>query len=167
MCTSFSYEQFSACLLLCHHAAASPPVKVAFPSTDPFNASPAPSPHRRQTLLSFRRISLPTAPTLMNRQSSASLASFDSFPEEGTGSPGTSAPSSSPLAQKTPARRTSNRPLSFDNKARIRKRRDTLQVDESKLARRKKIISEFYVTECAYVEGLDLIYTVRLRFGSF
>ncbi|KLO20105.1 hypothetical protein SCHPADRAFT_992213 [Schizopora paradoxa] len=140
----------------------SPPAKVAFPSTDSLNASPAPSPHRRQPLLSFRRISLPSAPTLLNRQSSASLASFESFPEETTGSPGTSAPSSSPLAQKGPIRRTSNRPLSFDNKARIRKRRDTLQVDENKLARRKKIISEFYVTERAYVEGLDLIYTLFL-----
>ena len=63
---------------------------------------------------------------------------------------------------KTPTRKHARRPLSIDNKSRVHRHRDTVHVDESKAVRRRKIITEFYETERAYVEGLDLIYTVRI-----
>lgn len=45
---------------------------------------------------------------------------------------------------------------------RPRRRRDsTKPTDDTKLVRRRKIIAEFYDTERAYVEGLDLVYSVR------
>ncbi|THH11618.1 hypothetical protein EW145_g566 [Phellinidium pouzarii] len=132
----------------------------SFPSTGEPGARhviPAPpSPQRRQHLLSFRRISLPTAPTLLNRQSSASLTSFDSFPEENTGEN---------IAGPSPAlghigRQVLRRPFSLEVNNRPRRRRDsTKPLDESKAAQRRKIVAEFHDTERAYVEGLDLIYS--------
>ena len=48
---------------------------------------------------------------------------------------------------------------------RPRKRRESVkpqvEVDENKAVKRRKIIAEFYDTERAYIQGLDLIYMVR------
>lgn len=140
--------------------------KFAFPTTDTHGTAASsipvvpPSPQRRQHLLSFRRISLPTPPALLNRQSSASLQSFDSFPEDGVHA--TPIHNLSPGAAKNSPRKGLQRPFSLDMSKRPRRRRDsTKPTDDTKLVRRRKIIAEFYDTERAYVEGLDLIYSVR------
>ena len=134
---------------------------LAFPSADSISSagSPSvpPSPQRSKALVSFRRISLPTAPSLLNRHSSASLASLTSFPEEGSveqhGSP-------SSTSGKAISRRSSQSPFSHSYLKKMYKRRDSQNLDEGKLVRRRKIILEFYETERAYVQGLDLIYAV-------
>ncbi|KAI5118054.1 hypothetical protein M0805_005901 [Coniferiporia weirii] len=136
------------------------PTTFSFPSTEVPDASHVvptpPSPQRRQHLLSFRRISLPTAPSLLNRRSSASLTSFDSFPEENTGG----SVLDNPPAHGHGGRRAPHRPFSLEINRRPRRRKDSARpLDESKAAKRRKIIAEFYGTERAYVEGLDLIYS--------
>ena len=154
-------------MLMLNNYAASPPLSFAFPTTDPPGSShaipPQPSPQRRQHLLSFRRISLPTPPSLVNRKSTASLASYDSFPEEnGSGESTLAYPPVSVITKNAIAhRKMIHRPFSLDPNKRVRKRRDsTKPLDESKAARRRKIIAEFYDTERVYVQGLDLIYSV-------
>lgn len=140
--------------------------KFAFPSTDPHASAIAVphSPQRRQHLLSFRRISLPTPPALLNRQSSTSLQSFDSFPEEGVHV----TPIHKPGAAKNGARRGLQRPFSMDMSKRQRSRKDSFKPpDDTKAVRRRRIIAEFYDTERAYVEGLDLIYSVRKQHNPF
>ncbi|KAL5494873.1 hypothetical protein ACEPAI_335 [Sanghuangporus weigelae] len=133
----------------------------AFPSTGSAGGSspaptPVPSPQRRQHLLSFRRISLPAPSNILNRHSSASLVSCDSIPQENAAlnvSEASNAPQN--FGAKLP-----NRSSAIDPGKRPRRRRDSLKpIDESKVAKRRKIITEFYETERAYVEGLDLIYT--------
>lgn len=55
-----------------------------------------------------------------------------------------------------------HRPFSMDSsKKSPRKRRESTRlVDVGKATKRAKIIFEFYDTERAYVDGLDLIYSV-------
>lgn len=147
---------------------ANPSTSFTFPSTESAGATPsvpAPSPQRRKPLLSFRRISLPTAPTLLNRQSSASLTSYDSFPEETAAGAGPVEPTP---AHRNAGNKLINRPFVADGNKRIRKRRDsTRPQDEGKAVKRRKIIVEFYETERAYVDGLDLIYSVCLVSFSY
>ncbi|KAH7918528.1 hypothetical protein BV22DRAFT_1199936 [Leucogyrophana mollusca] len=114
---------------------------VSFPSSD--SVQPLPIPH-----LPFRRISLPSQP---NRQSVASLASFDSLavPEEHP-QPGTSPSAVSHVRQK---RRSLNPAARGHGQRRV-----VPVVDESREAKRRKVIREFYDTEKTYVDGLDLIY---------
>ncbi|EJD03537.1 uncharacterized protein FOMMEDRAFT_132998 [Fomitiporia mediterranea MF3/22] len=117
--------------------------------------------HERRVVERRRRntrgqISLPTAPTLLNRQSSASITSYDSFPEQNAGA--------GPVATSSTSRnvitKSSSRPLALEVPKHARRRRDsTKPPDESKSEKRKKIIAEFYDTERAYVEGLELIYS--------
>ncbi|KAK7031745.1 hypothetical protein R3P38DRAFT_2925523 [Favolaschia claudopus] len=112
---------------------------VAFPTTDK-NYQPAPRP--RPPHLPFRRISLPTNPR--HRESVVSVASFDSLPEEGE-SPTTPAV----MRNVNPQRRSKVRPTSSHRK-----------LPNGKLeAKRRKVIKEFYETEKAYVDGLELIYS--------
>ncbi|KAL5533865.1 hypothetical protein ACEPAG_325 [Sanghuangporus baumii] len=140
---------------------ASSSASFAFPSTESAGGSspaptPVPSPQRRQHLLSFRRISLPAPSNILNRHSSASLVSCDSIPQENAVlnvSEASNAPQG--FGAKLP-----NRPSAIDHSKRPHRRRDSLKpIDETKAAKRRKIITEFYETERAYVEGLDLIYT--------
>ena len=135
---------------------------IAFPSSDPPHVSrgvPLPSPQRRQHLLSFRRISTPTAPTLINRPSSTSIRSNESH--ETNSSPNVasgSSPSRSSVAKLV------HRPFSLDSKQKSpRKRRESAKLlDISRAVKRSKIIFEFYDTERTYVDGLDLIYSVSI-----
>ncbi|KAH8119782.1 hypothetical protein DFH11DRAFT_1556530 [Phellopilus nigrolimitatus] len=138
---------------------ASSSTSFAFPSSESPNANTAlpvpPSPQRRQHLLSFRRISLPTPPTLLNRQSSASLTSYDSFPEESAGE----SPAQHSAVVRNAGRKALHRPFSIEANQRQRRRRDSAKpLDVNKAAKRRQIITEFHDTERAYVEGLDLIY---------
>ena len=111
----------------------------------------------------FRRISLPTAPTLIHRESVVSVASFDSLPEEGEAPvlprirAGSHGHGHGHLAPKRlgPGRARIESP-------RRRTRRDVSRpADDPRDAKRKKVIEEFYQTEKAYVDGLELIYSVR------
>jgi FYVE, RhoGEF and PH domain containing 5/6 len=130
---------------------------VIFPlSESPHKHAPSPlkAPH-----LPFRRISLPTAPSLLHRVSVVSVASFDSLPEGSDASPPPSARSSNyyrklgmqgrPIAPESPRRRKRLRGTS------------TKPVDELQTNKRRKVVREFYDTEKAYVDGLDLVYSVR------
>ncbi|EIM83574.1 uncharacterized protein STEHIDRAFT_83759 [Stereum hirsutum FP-91666 SS1] len=109
----------------------------------------------RPPYLPFRRISLPTAPSLIHRISVVSTASFDSLPEDGRISPGATLmpPNRSPLKQ------SKSRPSSVDAKGRAYRKRELRPVNEAKEEKRKKVIEEFYETERTYVDGLDLIYS--------
>jgi FYVE/RhoGEF/PH domain-containing protein 5/6 len=93
----------------------------------------------------------------MRRESVISVASFDSLPEEGeapvtpgvrTGSHGHVAPGRLKRRVESPRRRRGGRydvPRPAD---------DPLEV------KRRKVIEEFYETERAYVDGLELVYSV-------
>jgi hypothetical protein len=127
---------------------------VIFPlSESPHKHAPSPlrAPH-----LPFRRISLPTAPSLLHRVSVVSVASFDSLPEGSDGSP-------------PPSARRSNyngklgkgRPIAPESPRRRNRLRDK-PLDELQTNKRRKVVREFYDTEKAYVDGLDLVYSVSL-----
>ncbi|EPQ60193.1 hypothetical protein GLOTRDRAFT_67584 [Gloeophyllum trabeum ATCC 11539] len=135
--------------------ASAPPSTVSFPSTEPNSPySPPPSSYlHRPPHLPFRRISLPSSPSLLNRQSVGSLASFDSLPEE-QNAPGASMPS----LVKNVVKKSKSRPTSLEVQRKSRKKDKDSRVDEAREAKRRKIIHEFYETERSYVDGLDLIY---------
>ncbi|KAK0185060.1 hypothetical protein F5146DRAFT_1073287 [Armillaria mellea] len=110
------------------------PSSVAFPLSESSPVKQQPRP----THLPFRRISLPTAPTLGHRESVVSVASFDSLPEDGSG--------------------LTDGPVSTDG-LRRGNRRSLRSVDDVLESKRRKVIQEFYETERAYVDGLELIYS--------
>ncbi|KAA1477233.1 hypothetical protein DENSPDRAFT_578152 [Dentipellis sp. KUC8613] len=110
--------------------------------------------HARPPHLPFRRISLPSAPSQLNRQSVVSMASFDSLPEEGNAS---GAPTSA--VNKSPSKKSRSRPSSMEPQKKVHRKREVRPVNEAKLAKRAKVIEEFYETERTYVQGLDLIYS--------
>jgi len=134
---------------------------VDFPSTEPSPRFTAPHPiQTRPPHLPFRRISLPTQPppNLKYRESVVSVASFESFPEDPT-----TPTSASPVVIRNghAGRKTKGRPVSVEAARRGSRRRDLKPVDEARESRRKNVIQEFYETEKAYVDGLDLVYSVR------
>ena len=135
-------------------------VMVDFPTSESTPVQALDNPVVPAAYLPFRRISLPSAPNLHHRQSVVSTASFDSVPEapEAPHIPG--ALSSSP--SKTPARR--HRPSSVEAARRNHRRREikSIVVDEQREAKRRKVIHELHETERTYVEGLELIYSVRV-----
>ena len=106
--------------------------------------------------LPFRRISLPTAPSLLHRVSVVSVASFDSLPEDDDGSP----PPRSNYNGKT----GKGRLIAQESPRRKNRLRDTgmKPLDELQANKRRKVVLEFFDTEKAYVHGLDLIYSVSL-----
>jgi FYVE/RhoGEF/PH domain-containing protein 5/6 len=86
-----------------------------------------------------------------------SMESFDSLPEE------RSPPSAvMPAVMRNAIRKSKGRPPSLDpiGKRHCRKK-EVRPLDEAREAKRLKIIHEFQDTERAYVEGLDLVYSVR------
>lgn len=132
---------------------------VIFPlSESPHKHAPSLAPLRAPHL-PFRRISLPTAPSLLHRVSVVSVASFDSLPEDSNASPPPSARSNyyngklgkgRPIPPESPRRRNRLRDTS------------TKPLDELQTNKRRKVVREFYETEKAYVDGLDLVYSVSL-----
>ncbi|KAF7345501.1 hypothetical protein MVEN_01568600 [Mycena venus] len=119
---------------------------IAFPTTDK-NYQPAPRP--RPPHLPFRRISLPTNPR--HRESVVSVASFDSLPEEGDSPSTPSIPVVMRNVNPANQRKSKVRPTSSN-------RRAGKQLD-AREAKRRKVIQEFFETEKAYVDGLELIYS--------
>ncbi|RDB23827.1 FYVE, RhoGEF and PH domain-containing protein 6 [Hypsizygus marmoreus] len=138
--------------------ASAPASSVNFPVSEPSPRHAHPVSHLRPPHLPFRRISLPTAPSLMHRESIISVASFDSLPEEGE-SPSSSLAS---VARNIHHGKVGGkgRPTSIESPRRRRRRDVTSKpIDDAQEAKRRKIIEEFYETEKAYVDGLELIYS--------
>lgn len=148
-------------ILMTQAASSSPPPStVTFPGLDPASRNVQPISHIRPPHLPFRRISLPTAPTLMHRESVISVASFDSLPEEGEPS-GSSIPTV--IRNVHPSRTGKGRPTSIESPRRRRKREVSVKpLDDARESKRRKVIDEFFETERAYVDGLELIYSVSL-----
>ncbi|KIY44979.1 hypothetical protein FISHEDRAFT_67225 [Fistulina hepatica ATCC 64428] len=115
----------------------------------------------------FRRISLPTRPSPTHRQSVISISSFGSLPEaeenEASGIaspvyPYTPSPSRASLSSptKSPSKRH-HRKLNGSAEPGMRQKSQPLDAECG--VKRRKIINEFYETERAYVDGLELIYS--------
>ncbi|OCH93011.1 hypothetical protein OBBRIDRAFT_772455 [Obba rivulosa] len=136
---------------------------VEFPSSDSHISLPPSDPRfQRPPHLPFRRISLPSAPNLIQRQSIVSTASFDSLPEEGHVS-GAVTPAVTPAVIKSAVRGPRHRPSSGEIPRRYRRSHSQLRpVDLQRESKRRKVINEFHETEKSYVDGLDLIYTLFL-----
>ena len=162
-----------SCFVLIRFKATS---SIAFPSSN--NAVEAQVPHYklhpppRPPHLPFRRISLPTQPSLVHRESVVSVASFDSLPEEDSASPSSSVTS---LKPNRPSMRNAVSTNNLGGGAQLNKRQKRTSMtakrnrsvtrvtaDEAMEEKRRKVINEFYATERAYVDGLELIYSVSI-----
>ena len=136
---------------------------VTFPvSESPQKLSKAP-PLSRPPHLPFRRISLPTAPSIAHRESVFSIISVDSLPEADDEQVPLSRPSATGgVKGNVEGRKT--RPMSIESPRKRKRTRESVSKppDNKLLIKRKKIVDEFYETEVAYVDGLDLIYNVSL-----
>ncbi|KAF8159873.1 hypothetical protein B0H34DRAFT_705183 [Crassisporium funariophilum] len=133
----------------------SPLQSVTFPvseSPQKKQGSPLKPPH-----LPFRRISLPTAPSLLHRVSVVSVASFDSLPEDADGSPQSPRSGMKSFSGKG----AKGRPISSESPRRRNRTRDaSVKPFDDRLAlKRRKVVREFHETEQAYVDGLELIYS--------
>lgn len=145
-----------------HAATPSLSSSVSFPSSE--SSYPASSIYHHGNISThippYRRISIPSTPNLLHRQSVASLASFDSLPEERPLASSEAALS----ATKNVAKKAKGRPPSLEVMGRrYSRKKETRPIDVAKEAKRLKVIHEFHDTERAYVEGLDLIYSVRSK----
>ena len=134
---------------------------VTFPADplDPFLGPQVPATPTRPPHLPFRRISLPTPPHLIanNRNSIASVKSFDSTPEEPQ-------PTTPRLIRDFKSQQRLGTPSS-PHRPFARQRSSQHKLAESAVsmemkAKRRKVINEIFETERAYVNGLDLIYMV-------
>ena len=137
-------------------AVSTSPSSLTFPSSSSESSPCYPSNAyynvNRSTHLPFRRMSIPSAPNLLHRQSVVSMASFDSLQR-----------SDSELAKCCNEKSFVNSKgytHSFEKSRRHSRRKEVGPLDEAREAKRLKIIHEFHDTERAYVQGLDLIYSV-------
>lgn len=138
-----------------------PDAMVDFPSTGAHSQSdPPPLPQH----LPFRRISLPTSAhgATLRPTSVVSTVSFDSTD---TSLPPPSFPSPSKASPKGPRHRL----ISGEANRRQSRRREikSVVINDQKDLRRRKIIHEFCETERTYVEGLELIYSVSIRYIAY
>jgi len=137
---------------------------VTFPlSESPQKQSKVSPPFSRPPHLPFRRISLPTAPSIAHRESVFSVISVDSLPEgddEQVPPPRAAAVFIGGVKANGEGRGT--RQISIESpRKRKRTRESTSRPPGDKhFMKRKWIVDEFYETEVAYVDGLDLIYNV-------
>lgn len=134
---------------------------VDFPSSSEQPSTQPDVHYQRPQYLPFRRISLPSAPNLLNRQSVVSTASFDSLPEE-PAAPGSVVSPATPAVIRHATRSPGRRPSSIDVSRKARRRSQMRLIDEQREAKRRKVINEFHDTEKSYVDGLELIYSVRM-----
>ena len=135
---------------------------VSFPSSE--SSYPASSIYHYDNVSThmppYRRISMPSAPNLLHRQSVASMASFDSLPEERPLASSEAALS----VMKNVAKKARSRPPPLEMMGRrYSRKKEARPIDAAKESKRLKVIHEFHDTERAYVEGLDLIYSVRSK----
>ncbi|KZT63931.1 hypothetical protein DAEQUDRAFT_679472 [Daedalea quercina L-15889] len=131
---------------------------VDFPSSSELSSSQSDVHYQRPQYLPFRRISLPSAPNLLHRQSVVSTASFDSLPEENS-APGSAVSPATPTVIRNATRSPGRRPSSIDISRKARRRSQMRPIDEQREAKRRKVINEFHETEKSYVDGLELIYS--------
>jgi len=117
---------------------------VSFPTSESTPVVPLPVSH-----LPFRRISLPSPPNLSVIAHRQSLLSVSSDAEE-----------ASVLAHQY--RRVKRRSLNPG----ARPRRRTPE-DDARDAKRDKVVSEFHDTERSYLDGLNLVYNVRILIDVF
>jgi FYVE/RhoGEF/PH domain-containing protein 5/6 len=130
-----------------------PPSTVDFPSVgDPIPAHP-PSAFQRPNYPAFRRISLPTAPSLIKRHSVLSVQSFESTPEEDR------SVAAMPLVLKNVNKKSAAGPMPQNERRRSQWK--LKPINEALETKRRKIIDEFFETERSYVDGLNLIHSVR------
>ncbi|KAH9934090.1 uncharacterized protein BXZ73DRAFT_46031 [Epithele typhae] len=136
---------------------------VDFPSSGPdIHIAPSPSAldlaQQRSTYLPFRRISLPSAPNLIHRQSIVSTASFDSLPEP---RPLLGPVPVTPVVIRNAVHGPKSRPSTsqLDPVRRGVRRRESRVIDDQREAKRRKVITEFYETERSYLDGLELIHS--------
>lgn len=160
----FIVSELMSWISLASVAKATPSNSVGFPVTESPQKHGNPISPLRGTHLPFRRISLPTAPSLQHRISAVSVASFDSLPEDGDGESPRNARQLARVAEQP----NQSRPPSSDPTKRRKRIRDTSAkpTDERQISKRRKIVDEFYETEKAYVDGLELIYSVSTNFSS-
>jgi FYVE/RhoGEF/PH domain-containing protein 5/6 len=131
-----------------------PPSTVDFPSVGESSQLHPPSAfQQRPQYLPFRRISLPTAPSMIKRNSVASMQSYESVPEDAQPAP------MMPLVMRNVSKKSGARPPPAENERRKSHQR-LRPINEAHEAKRRKIIHEFWETERSYVDGLELIYSV-------
>ncbi len=117
----------------------------------------------RPSHLPFRRISLPTASSFAHRESVFSIVSVDSLPEDddeeehilrraALGGPRDNGEVRTAKAGPVPAQLPRRRRPTRDSVAR--------RPNNKLVAKRENIVDEFYETERAYVNGLNLVYEV-------
>ncbi|KAE9389731.1 hypothetical protein BT96DRAFT_799032, partial [Gymnopus androsaceus JB14] len=114
--------------------------RISLPSLPPQNLLPQHSPLRRQQ----------TQPQQPQR---SSIASFDSLPETEESEGREIGPMGRILRNKI-----GSRPPSLSPMRRRSQGIAALPLNDPLLVKRRKVVMEFYETEKAYVEGLDLIY---------
>jgi FYVE/RhoGEF/PH domain-containing protein 5/6 len=102
-------------------------------------------------LPAFRRMSMPTAPSLIQRHSVGSVQSFESLPED--------APPMMPLVMKNVNKKSGAGAVAPHN-ARRSSQWKLRPIDEGRELKRRKIVAEFFETERSYVAGLNLIHSV-------
>jgi FYVE/RhoGEF/PH domain-containing protein 5/6 len=91
---------------------------------------------------------------MIKRHSVASMQSFDSLPEDAQPAP------MMPLVMRNVSQKSAARPSAYGNERR-RSQQRLRPINEAQEAKRRKIIHEFWETERSYVDGLELIYSVR------
>lgn len=144
-------------------ASSTPPSasSVLFPGSDSPQRYGKPGSPMRPPYQPFRRISLPTAPSLLHRMSVASIASFDSLHEDAGEPP--SPPQPMRMLSNVPESSVPGPDTSIESPRRRKRAREHTSrpaASDRQLEKRRRIIDEFYETEKAYVEGLELIYSV-------
>jgi FYVE/RhoGEF/PH domain-containing protein 5/6 len=96
-------------------------------------------------------MSMPTAPSLIQRHSVGSVQSFESLPED--------APPMMPLVMKNVNKKSGAGAVAPHN-ARRSSQWKLRPIDEGRELKRRKIVAEFFETERSYVAGLNLIHSV-------
>lgn len=137
-------------------------------STVTFPASESPQKQKVPPTLSrphlpFRRISLPTAPSIGHRESVVSIVSLDSLldgEDEELQHPRAGFMAFGVVKGTGDGRKTRLTSIESPRKRKRTRESTSKPPDDKLLMKRKKIIEEFYETEVAYVDGLDLIYHV-------
>ncbi|KXN83956.1 FYVE, RhoGEF and PH domain-containing protein 6 [Leucoagaricus sp. SymC.cos] len=135
---------------------------IGFPASESSSqASSQPIPQLRP----FRRIPLPSLPSLPHRNSIASVSSFDSLSEDQRSRSGMAVSASNPgnIRQAKPiaANLSRTKPTFIESpKRRANKRSSSGKLTSyTRAQKRKQVVDEFVTTEKSYVDGLELIYS--------
>lgn len=141
--------------------------RVVFPTSE----SPSPTAaqlHPPSQIRPFRRISMPSYPSVLHRNSVLSVSSLDSLAGSEESRPGVAISVSNPnirLAKPVLVNGGRGQPLALESPKRQSARHSTSarSANDAKALKRKQVIDEFHATEGSYVNGLDLIYYVSVN----